>query len=401
MKKPQRRLGFTLIELLVVVAIIAVLIALLLPAVQQAREAARRTQCKNNMKQLALALFNYHETYSVFPPSNVYVPQGVQTDPNSSGSPSGCPNVIGNGTNGGPADSSSSPLNFRAPWTVAVLPFVEQANIYNQFNMGSPFFGRYDHGPGNATYNVLPTNYNFATQMLSSPPGFRCPSSPVYNSDKYTNNYNCIMGGGSTDAPQYSLDNVATSQSNAGLSPAYATNAPGTYLPCLGPDGANGTCPTERLFWTNGVMFMNSSIGVQAIKDGTSNTGLVGETMYVALWDNYASAGATPPLVGCYAWCWASSGRNTSGTTAALFNVVATWSPINKPWLDFTWTQAVQRGGEGEAHSQMMAGLSSWHDGGCHIALCDGSARFVSQNVDLLTYQKIGSRNDYLPPGTF
>src|SRR5690606_35628741 len=71
---PRNRRGFTLIELLVVIAIIAVLIALLLPAVQQAREAARRTQCKNNLKQLALALHNYENTHRVFPPGSIGYP---------------------------------------------------------------------------------------------------------------------------------------------------------------------------------------------------------------------------------------------------------------------------------------------------------------------------------------
>src|SRR5689334_4763006 len=107
--KVRRHRGFTLIELLVVMAIIAVLIALLLPAVQQAREAARRAQCKNNMKQLALAMHNYHETFNTFPMSawiQVNVPTGS----------------IPNGHN----------------WMAQILPFIEQGNLASaiSFNTG-------------------------------------------------------------------------------------------------------------------------------------------------------------------------------------------------------------------------------------------------------------------------
>src|SRR5437660_1842136 len=102
MKRSPRRQGFTLIELLVVIAIIAVLIALLLPAVQQAREAARRSQCKNNLKQYGLALANYHDVYKMYPIG------GDQTWGNST--------YLG--------------------WQPRILPFIDQMPIFNQINFG-------------------------------------------------------------------------------------------------------------------------------------------------------------------------------------------------------------------------------------------------------------------------
>ncbi|QDT99555.1 DUF1559 domain-containing protein [Gimesia aquarii] len=129
------RRGFTLIELLVVIAIIAILIALLLPAVQQAREAARRSQCKNNLKQIGLALHNYHGTFSMLPISN---PR--------------CPNV------GAPVGSK------RYGWIPMILPYMDQANIYNAFDFDRASW------QGN----------NF--QHLQKPyPAFLCPSDPLAN----------------------------------------------------------------------------------------------------------------------------------------------------------------------------------------------------------------------------
>ena len=138
-----------------VIAIIAVLIALLLPAVQQAREAARRSQCKNNMKQLALAVHNYHDTFSKFPSSTVYdgLADGATQNSTTSGGGGNTCAAVGQG--------NSSPLYFRAPWTVQILPYIEQGNLYNQFNMSQPFMGRADQQSNGGA-----TSTNFALQAL-------------------------------------------------------------------------------------------------------------------------------------------------------------------------------------------------------------------------------------------
>jgi len=114
MQRKQR--GFTLIELLVVIAIIAILIALLLPAVQQAREAARRTQCRNNMKQLGLALHNYHDAFTTFPIGTQW-----SDDPN---------------------------------WRIGILPYLDQAPLYNSLNLSSGFMAHNGMGSNDILYDV-------------------------------------------------------------------------------------------------------------------------------------------------------------------------------------------------------------------------------------------------------
>lgn len=350
-----KRSGFTLIELLVVIAIIGVLVALLLPAVQQAREAARRSQCKNNLKQLALALHNYHDSFSMFPPGNVN--QGATTCAPS--------NLPGN-----------SPDNSRAPWTVLVLPYVEQTGLYNQFNMAAPFMGRWDF---RTITNGLP-NTNFALQEVDSPVVFRCPSNPSFSTDRYINCYNGCSGGGNT---------CTATGPNAALAPCYNAS--------FGPTGIGGSpyppttaVPAGRLFWDNGVLYQNSSVSIGKISDGASNQILVGETMYVGLARNYTDSSSG----NAFHWTWASGIRPNAGTTPVLFQISAAFSPINTPWFSFTWAQAVAREGSGSAHSQLMEGFSSWHDGGCHMAFGDGRVIFMNQNINLFTYNVLGARAD-------
>jgi len=142
----KRRLGFTLIELLVVIAIIAVLIALLLPAVQSAREAARRIQCTNNLKQVGLALHNYHVPWNSFPVGFLYAYQGV------------LPN--------------SSPLQYRWSALAQMTPFLEQANLFNALNFDFPIAHMPTGGP-TPFWPYFPAN---TTVMATQVSLFLCPS---------------------------------------------------------------------------------------------------------------------------------------------------------------------------------------------------------------------------------
>ena len=181
----RRRLGFTLIELLVVIAIIAILIALLLPAVQAAREAARRIQCTNNLKQVGLALHNYHSSLSSFPVGFLYAYQGVLPD--------------------------SSPSQYRWSALAQMTPFLEQANLFNALNFDFPIA----HKPTSSSALFWPYFPANTTAMAIQVSLFLCPSdgAPPPADGTGPTNYAFCSGDGSSGGD--------------------ATNANGTFV--LGP----------------------------------------------------------------------------------------------------------------------------------------------------------------------
>lgn len=221
--------GFTLIELLVVIAIIAVLIALLLPAVQQARESARRTQCKNNMKQLGLALHNYHDTYSQFPINY---------------------------------STTFTVDNITLSWMVGILPYVDQAPLFSSINTS---FGLNNDPRSPNPQSVAPVNPSNGWAAKKIIPAFRCPSDtsdPImggranYGGTWAVNSYKGVSGAnwawGSWTSPA-AYNNTRWGATNNGL------------------DRGNGI-----LFRGNGFPYTNT---FAQVVDGTSNTFAIGEAV--------------------------------------------------------------------------------------------------------------------------
>jgi prepilin-type N-terminal cleavage/methylation domain-containing protein len=348
--------GFTLIELLVVIAIIAILIALLLPAVQQAREAARRTQCKNNLKQIGIALHNYHDVHSVLPPYVIW--DGVD-----------CPGGGNSWTNTGGYS-----------WRVMIMPFIEQAPAYSQINFSTQFAQAACTG-SSAGWSVINNTVI---------PGFICPSDSTAPSN------------GSSTGTNYSA--VISSSSMTRI-------AAGT---------TNGTIPQERL---EAAFQMNGNTGPRRvtltdIKDGTSNTLAVAEVFRGRVM--MVVGGGTPSIargVRCNRWMI----EGTCGVTGTLgrggtLGVSATYAGNPGGFLQLGATTAATGDGgpndnradqlswNGENDEAAHLGFrpaSSTHTGGAQVLLADGSARFVSDNVDSNVWNNAHTRSGGEVQGEF
>ncbi len=346
------RRAFTLIELLVVIAIIAILIALLLPAVQQAREAARRTQCKNNLKQLGLAAHNYHDTYNQFPMNWYNGANDTQGDPNN-------PNY----------------KNGSWPWTVMVMPYMEQANLYTQI---SQYFPVANGDPPNigmgftGTIGTAPSPRKMAEQAIA---GFVCPSNdqPLVRRNQIIEPDN---GGWNQPflGPAGGLDYVGNmghiwaGWKDCGNVPDFPS-ADGRFV-----RGSSGT-PWISERWNNdnpninGVFMFRGSRGIREITDGTTNTVLFFESMH---W-----RGGNGPR-------FDYNHQDDANWASALAAVQPMRNLINM-------TNPAYMGGAGD---NRCSSPSSRHTGGIQLALCDGSVRFLSENIDNEVRYNLSVRND-------
>jgi prepilin-type N-terminal cleavage/methylation domain-containing protein len=320
----SERRGFTLIELLVVIAIIAILIALLLPAVQQAREAARRTSCRNQLKQIALGLHNYEELHGRFP-MRAFA--------------------------GGTSPPTNQDVDDNWSWASMILPQIDQAGLFEQYQVG--WGNRVPRNAANMgnTHDYSTAKSGTREQLMTTVISvYLCPSADGNSQNKYARNLGTLMYGiNSRIAPPPRVPNF----------------------------------PINALTGTR----------IADILDGTTNTILLGEK---ALMDApFVSIGAA----------WAA----TRSCNYSL-NIVAPEADMNTPF-DGSHAAASNCYVEQNAHWATRAVAASAHVGGAHFALCDGSVRFISENIQSnpaigstdgnYTYENLFNMNDGNVVGDF
>ncbi len=303
-----RRNAFTLVELLVVIAIIGILVGLLLPAVQQAREAARRMQCTNHLKQLGLAIHNYESTYKKFPNNNPTVLRG------------------------------DGRRYIQGPWTIAILPFIEQAPLYNQWdqNLG---FGE----GGNRSLLVSPI------------PIYHCPSSPV------------------PAVASFPPLTATWSADLAAIGPGRYNATAVDYHPPLTVSEPPMLSTSTRV---QAALPQQSTYGFSGITDGTSNTLLFGEVAgFPRRFNKRVDVGDNSPVFGHLgAWCRMLTIKSDA-------------------------TGAVLYGGNCLVNCTNFAStnLYAFHSGGANHTRFDGSVGFVSEGISLDAFYRLFAVSDGLP----
>lgn len=335
MSKHKRYGGFTLIELLVVIAIISILVALLLPAVQQAREGARRTQCKNNMKQLGIALHGYHDANKIFPPGAVHL-FGFDSSYQLSPHPA-LGYALYSGRNAG----------WGATWVTLTLPFLDEENVYDKWDFNRPARD--------------PVNQDLATVRLGQ---LICPSQPttkvIIDPNQIPGKFSKISYGMNGGA-----DEVLDPVDFFGIDPSIVDKRERGIVHCFPMYGAR----------------------IRDVLDGAATTLLATEMLPADRNDD--ARGAWAMVTGAVT----SGGAGTAALTDGFKEVIrpnmnpdvhGTWARDRVPHCDNTLRGQLncEDRGLGNNGQDVRTASRSSHTGGVHAALCDGSVRFVGDSID-------------------
>src|SRR5688500_7951808 len=349
-----RRQGFTLIELLAVIAIIGVLVALLLPAVQQAREAARRMQCGNNLKQFGVAIHTYHDIWKVIPPGNMAAYEGVS----------------------GPVWNQVGVWQ-NVSWHVKILPQMEQNQIFDKVNFVGLYWGTPATHPTSGWESIIPTPKGNKRLYEIQVPYNRCPSDSWRDlGGRVWCNYSGSLGSNkipsNPGAPNGACDLFYTSGIH------YEERALYDHGNHIEMDEWNG-------YGISGCFSRYTAVPISfaGIRDGTSQTILIGEILPEC--HDHKDVG-TP-------WGWNCMNNAHAGTQVPI-NLLTTCaiSQADATKRGYPYPQCFHK-----SQWNLSWGFKSRHPQGCQFVFGDGSVHFINQNVNYDTYQRLGGRADGLP----
>ena len=336
-QQPRRFRGFTLIELLVVIAIIAILIALLLPAVQQAREAARRSQCKNNLKQLGLALHTYSDGFKQFPINGI-------------------------------SPTWAAP-GWQGTVLVGLMPYLDQAPLFKARNANTT---------GRDWWEANPSSLDPAGSGPGTPNEFSRTLIPLLICPSFAGNQRAWW--------DYGVSCYVPSIGAQRMVPAVAS----CYLfPLAG--GPGGPYPSTG-YWGDGPVQHASSW------DPSQISGPFSRANWAAKYSQITDGTAYTIAMGEIRPDCTDSMMGWSATVGSFY---ATTAPMN--FRTCPGDPALPGGCESKAwgYYNTNQGFKSPHRGGAHFTLCDGTVRFISENINYATYQQLGSRRDGRPIGDF